>query len=68
MDRGKGGCQQAATHKVNKSTRAVGVAELAGGIDSKYFSNAHFSWGDVRTPLGLARGRDSLNAIARKNG
>ena len=31
MDRGKGGCQQAATHKVNKSTRAVGAAELAGG-------------------------------------
>jgi len=31
VDRGKGGCQQAATHKVNKSTRAVGAAELAGG-------------------------------------
>jgi len=28
VDRGKGGCQQAAaTHKVNKSTRAVEVAE-----------------------------------------
>jgi hypothetical protein len=29
VDRGKGGCQQAATHKVNRSTRAVGAAELA---------------------------------------
>ena len=29
MDRGTGGCQQAATHKVNRSTRAVGAAELA---------------------------------------
>ena len=29
MDRGKGGCQQAATHKVNRSTRAAGAAELA---------------------------------------
>jgi hypothetical protein len=28
VDRGKGGCQQAATHKVNRSTRA-GAAELA---------------------------------------
>jgi hypothetical protein len=31
MDRRKGGCQQAATHKVNKSSRAVGAAEPAGG-------------------------------------
>ncbi len=29
MDRGKGGCQQAATHKVNKPTRAVRAADLA---------------------------------------
>jgi hypothetical protein len=29
VDRGAGGCQQAATHKVNKSTRAVRAAELA---------------------------------------
>lgn len=29
MDRGKGGCQQAATHKVNKPTRAVQAADLA---------------------------------------
>ena len=28
MDRGKGGCQQAATHKVNKPTRAVRAADL----------------------------------------
>ncbi len=29
MDRGKGGCQQAAAHEVNKETRAVGAAEPA---------------------------------------
>jgi hypothetical protein len=29
VDRGKGGCQQAATHKVNISMRAVGAAEPA---------------------------------------
>ena len=29
MDRGKGGCQQAATHKVNEPTRAARAADLA---------------------------------------
>ncbi len=29
MDRRKGGCQQAATHKVNKPTRGVRAADLA---------------------------------------
>ena len=29
MDRGKGGCPQAATHKVNEPTRAARAADLA---------------------------------------
>jgi hypothetical protein len=29
VDRGKGGCQQAAAHKVNKPTRAARSADLA---------------------------------------
>ena len=48
MDRGKGGCQQAATHKVNKSTRAVGAAELAGGT-------AGFEDNSLDIPIALPR-------------
>jgi len=48
VDRGKGGCQQAATHKVNKSTRAVGAAELAGGT-------AGFEDNSLDIPIALPR-------------